>query len=57
MDEEAVNIEYVYAFTYQKEKRGVLVFCFDDNDRAISAIEGTGSNVIGPNELYGMLEG
>lgn len=51
-----VNVEYMYAFTFRTEDRAVLVFRFDDPDRAVEALRGEGVNVIGSVELYGRME-
>jgi hypothetical protein len=37
-----VNLEYMYGFTLQKEKKGLLMFRFDDPDRAIEALQKKG---------------
>ncbi len=47
-----VNIEYVYAFTARRGDRAVLVFRFDDADRAIAALQAAGRNVLDPIELF-----
>jgi hypothetical protein len=47
-----VNIEYVYAFTFQKSSRAVLVFRFDNADKAIEALKAAGRNVLGNVELF-----
>ena len=46
-----VNVEYMYAFTEKRESRGVLLFRFDDPDRAISALEKKGINLVAGTEL------
>ncbi len=53
IEEAGLNIEYMYAFTFRKNDRAVLVFRFDDPDAAISAMQSRGINVIGSVELYG----
>lgn len=47
-----VNIEYVYAFTFHKSDRAVLVFRFDDPDKALAALKKAGCNVLGNIELF-----
>ncbi len=47
-----VNIEYVYAFTFQTRNRAVLVFRFDNADKAIDALKAAGRNVLGTVELF-----
>lgn len=52
IDSRGLNIEYMYAFTFRREDRAVLVFRFDDPDAAIKALGENGINVIGPSELF-----
>ena len=47
-----VNIEYVYAFTFHKSSRAVLVFRFDDPDKATDALKAAGNNVLGDIDLF-----
>lgn len=41
-----VNIEYVYAFAFQRRSRAVLVFRFDNCDKAIETLKSSGRNVL-----------
>jgi len=47
-----VNIEYVYAFTFQSNNRAVLVFRFDNADKAVEALRTAGRNVLGRVDLF-----
>ncbi len=47
-----VNIEYMYAFTSLRGGKAVLVFRFDDPDRAIAALQAAGRDVLDPIELF-----
>lgn len=47
-----VNIEYVYAFTFHKSGRAVLVFRFDDPDKALDALRKSGKNVLADIDLF-----
>ncbi len=47
-----VNLEYMYGFTETKERRGLLLFRFDDPDRAIEALQKKGINPIRTVELF-----
>ena len=47
-----VNIEYVYAFTFRKSERAVLVFRFDDPDKAMNALKSANLNILGHFELF-----
>ena len=47
-----VNIEYMYAFTTRRDGKAVLVFRFDDPDRAIEALQAAGRDVLDPITLF-----
>jgi hypothetical protein len=47
-----VNLEYMYGFTQRKEAKGLLVFRFDDPDRAIEALQNKGINPVRSVELF-----
>jgi hypothetical protein len=51
-----MNVEYMYAFTFRREDKAVLVFRFEDPDAAIKALQAGGVNVIGSVELYDKVE-
>jgi len=52
----SLNIEYMYAFTFRREDRAVIVFRFDNPDQAVTTLTGNGINVIGSVELYSRAE-
>ena len=47
-----VNIEYMYAFTFRHGSEAVLIFRFDDPDKAITALQATGHNVLDSVSLF-----
>ena len=47
------NIEYMYAFTFRRQDKAVLVFRFDAPDAAIKTLTENGINVIDEVELFG----
>lgn len=47
-----VNIEYMYAFTFRHGKEAVLVFRFDNPDRAIEALTAAGRDVLDAVALF-----
>jgi hypothetical protein len=47
-----VNIDYMYAFTFGKENRAVLIFRFDKPDAAIARLQAAGVSVLGSAEVY-----
>ena len=42
LDEAGVNIEYSYAFSFRRGEKAVLVFRFDDNEKAEAALRKAG---------------
>ena len=52
IEQAKVNIEYMYAFTFRKNDKAVLVFRFNDPDAAVKVLQDKGINVIGNVELY-----
>lgn len=47
-----VNIEYMYAFTSKHGSEAVLVFRFDNPDKAIEALTASGRNVLDAPALF-----
>ena len=47
-----VNIEYMYAFTFHHGQEAVLVFRFDEPDKAIKALQAAGRNVLDAVSLF-----
>jgi len=47
-----INIEYMYAFTFGRENRAVLIFRFNDPDGAIALLQAAGINVLNGVEVY-----
>ena len=46
LDGSAVNVEYMYAFTFGREDRAVLIFRFDRPDAAIECLRSAGVAVL-----------
>lgn len=51
-----INVEYMYAFTMKQEDMGLLVFRFDDPDRAVEALQAARVNVVDEVELFRRFE-
>ncbi len=47
-----VNIEYMYAFTSRRGTAAVVIFRFDDPDKAVAALTTAGHDVLHPVELF-----
>ncbi len=52
LEKTRVNLEYMYGFTQRKAGKGLLVFRFDDPDRAIEALQKKGINPVRSVELF-----
>ena len=57
LEEAGINLEYMYAFTLKGEGKGLLLFGFDDPDKAIRALQKKKISVVGDAELFQRLEG
>ena len=47
-----INIEYMYAFTFGREDKAVLIFRFDQTDAAIERLRAAGVCVVEDVEMY-----
>jgi hypothetical protein len=52
LEEGGVNVEYMYAFTFGKDRQAVMVFRFDQPDKAIEVLQQAGIAVLGSVELF-----
>jgi hypothetical protein len=57
LEQAAINLEYMYAFTLKRESKGVLLFRFDDPDKAIEVLQKNKIKIVGTVELFKRLEG
>jgi len=48
----SVNIEYMYAFPFGRLDKAVLIFRFDDPDKAIERLQSAGINVLAGVDIY-----
>jgi hypothetical protein len=47
----ALNVEYMYAFTFGRDNKAIMIFRFDDPDAAVTKLKAKGVNFIGSVEL------
>jgi len=47
-----LDVKYMYAFTFGRSDKAVLIFRFDDPDAALALLKARGVNVVGEVELY-----
>lgn len=56
IDAVGANIEYMYAFTFRRADRAVLIFRFEDPDAALQSLQGKGINVVASVDLYDLAQ-
>ncbi|MCL2001027.1 MAG: ACT domain-containing protein [Planctomycetes bacterium] len=44
--EHGINIEYMYAFTFHRDENAIMVFRFDDLDKAVLSLQSEGIKVL-----------
>ena len=54
LDENKINIEYMYAFVEKCADKAVLVFRFDDMDKAIDILTKNGIRVVGKKDIVNL---
>jgi len=53
LEAHSISVEYMYAFAMRASGDAVMVFRFDNMDRAIGVLQGAGVNVFKPVDLFG----
>jgi hypothetical protein len=54
LDSDQINVEYMYAFVERCGGNAVIIFRFDDTDKAIETLNGSGFNILEGQRLYCM---
>jgi len=54
LDDHDLNVEYMYAFVEKSVDKAIVVFRFDDPDKAIAALTSGGVRVLGKKEIQGL---
>jgi hypothetical protein len=54
LNENGINLEYMYAFGEKNADRAVMVFRFDEPDKAIAVLTGNSIRVLGRNDVQGL---
>lgn len=54
LDSEGINVEYMYAFVERCGENAVIIFRFDETEKAIQTLTGAGYNVLEGERLYQM---
>lgn len=56
IEAQKIGIEYLYAFAWKRESKAVLIFRFEDTDKALTALQKAGLNLVSPVELFDRVE-
>lgn len=56
-EESGISVEYMYAFAIKSGENAVLLFRFDDMDKAVTALNKAGINILDGAKLYQRAEG
>jgi hypothetical protein len=54
LDSEAINVEYMYAFVERCRENAVIIFRFDETEKAIKVLTDKGIYVLEGERLYGL---
>ena len=54
LDSESINVEYMYAFVERCGENAVIIFRFDETEKAIATLHGKGFNMLDGDQLYNM---
>ena len=52
LDRNNLSVEYMYAFTAGKADKAIIVFRFENPEAALTALSGSGVEIIGTSELF-----
>jgi len=53
LNDKGINMEYMYAFVEKNADNAIVVFRFDDPDKAINVLAGNNIRVLGKKEIQG----
>ena len=54
LDKAAINVEYMYAFVQHSGANAIIIFRFDDPDKAAKILQSAGVRVLEPDEVYAL---
>lgn len=54
LDAASINVEYMYAFVQRSEDNAIIIFRFDEPDRAIDVLTRAGVRVLKGEEVYAL---
>lgn len=54
LDDNSINVEYMYAFVERSGENAVIIFRFDDIEKAITTLEAEGVKLVQSNKIFGV---
>ncbi len=54
LEREGLNVEYMYAFVERSSNNALIVFRFDENDRAIQVLTSNGITIVNGSNVYSL---
>lgn len=54
LKEKGVNVEYMYAFVQKSKENAIIIFRFDEIDRAIEGLSSAGVRILKGEEVYAL---
>ncbi len=54
LDSQGINVEYMYAFVERCGENAVIIFRFDETEKAISSLKASGFNILDGERLYSL---
>lgn len=54
LKEKGVNVEYMYAFVQKSKENAIIIFRFDEIDKAIECLIGAGVRILKGEEVYAL---
>lgn len=54
LDRDAINVEYMYAFVERCGENAVMIFRFDETEKAIATLQSNNFNILPGERLYSM---
>jgi len=54
LDSQGINVEYMYAFVERCCENAVIIFRFDETEKAISSLKASGFNILDGERLYSL---
>lgn len=54
IQEKEINVEYMYAFIQKNRDRAIIIFRFDELEKAINALQQTGISILKGEDVYSL---